>query len=531
MRNPFLTDHVSLFNYFSDRFLVLDIFQSTTKIPIFLELRRINESETLIHKLSADIDENLEYINEELLEMLLDQGGYVIILDGYDELSESARQYIGTQITELAVKHEQNSILLTSRPEVNLPEIPRSVCFNIQRLTKEQAQSLVLRYDSVCNLSVGKDLIREFDTVISEFLMTPLLVILLYLTYGYNHSIATKITVFYDDVFSALYKGHDLSKSSFARPKTSQLDSVDFRRLLRGFAFLLTAQQKSSLKSRAEAYEVIEKAIALTSIKPFSASAFLDDLLLAVPLMVKDGNEIRFIHKSIGDFFSGEYLAFAPDSEGLIRGIQDSSLSLAFTKAIDFLVDLNPSLFRTSIVAPIAKKFLEQKLIANPLIRTICFVGNFELGVFAEIPKDITRLISDKQLSSLSVEITDGSSCLVVHSTDRVRIPVGAWNLLTKPLKSNLKFKSQRLSERKLLSLFTIDKLYPINSQLFRKNSDNPEIKAVLLRLIHTISRYEGDGRNTELRILDPSLCKEMLATIETEKKSQDWINSLIKNG
>lgn len=527
-KNYLIVDSAGMGKSTFSKYFVLDIFQSTIKMPIFLELRRINESESLLHKLATDIDEHLEYINEDLLEMLLEQGGYIIILDGYDELSESMQKYIGAQITKLATKYEQNTIILTSRPEVSLPDVPNSIGFKIRRLTKEQAQSLILRYDSVADLSVGKDLIKELDTVTPEFLETPLLVVLLYQTYGHNHSIATKVTTFYDDVFNALYKGHDLSKAGFARQKMSQLDSVDFRRLLRGFAFLLTAQQKTNIKSRTEAYDAIEKAAALTSTKLVSASAFLDDLLLAVPLMIKDGNEFRFIHKSIGDFFSGEYLAFAANSEELIRGIQSSNLSQSFTKAIDFLADLNPSLFRICVVAPIAKAFLEKKSISNPMIRTICFLGKVEIGLFTQFSKKFETLITEEKFDSFSIHGTNGSTTIAIRRNNKIRIPAEAWNLLTKPLKDDLKL-SKPMNEKKLLAFFKIDKWYLVNNQFSRKISGSPEIKALLLRIIFTISNNKE--QKSELRILDSNLCKEALATIEREKKSQSWINVLIKNG
>lgn len=106
------------------KYLVLDVFEATNKIPLFLELRRIDDNESLLGKLSKELDAEQNDIDEKFIILLLDQGEYVIILDGYDELSENARKKIGPQITELALKCEKNNIVLTSRPEVGLPEIP-----------------------------------------------------------------------------------------------------------------------------------------------------------------------------------------------------------------------------------------------------------------------------------------------------------------------------------------------------------------------------------------------------------------------
>jgi hypothetical protein len=58
---------------------VLEILNSTTKIPIFLELRRVADTESLLGKLAAEIDETQKDIDEKLLLLLLDDGNFVII--------------------------------------------------------------------------------------------------------------------------------------------------------------------------------------------------------------------------------------------------------------------------------------------------------------------------------------------------------------------------------------------------------------------------------------------------------------------
>src|SRR5215213_10409407 len=137
----------------------LEILKDTIKIPVFLELRRISGAESLLEKIAREIDETNKDVDDKLLLMLLDEGNFVIILDGYDEIPDEHREKIGQQIAELAVRWDTNSLILTARPEVNLPEIAKSKAFTINPLTRAQAESLVLRYDAVANIEVGKNLI------------------------------------------------------------------------------------------------------------------------------------------------------------------------------------------------------------------------------------------------------------------------------------------------------------------------------------------------------------------------------------
>ena len=173
--------------------LVLELLNSTTKIPMFLELRRISDSETILGKLCSEIDETNTDVDERLLTKLFEDGNFVIILDGYDELPENLRRRIGEEITRLAVVSNKNSIVLTARPEVSLPDISDSKVYRINPLNRYQATSLLRRYDAIASIDVGEKLIEQLDSVNEEFLQTPLLMVLLYRTYGFNQSIATRI--------------------------------------------------------------------------------------------------------------------------------------------------------------------------------------------------------------------------------------------------------------------------------------------------------------------------------------------------
>lgn len=235
---------------------------------MFLELRRISESETILGKLCSEIDETKTDVDERLLTKLLEDGNFVIILDGYDELPENLRPRIREEITQLALLSSNNSLVLTSRPEISLPELPESTLYRINPLNKYQAVSLLRRYDAVASIDIGEKLIEQLDSVNEQFLQTPLLIVLLYRTYGFNQSIATRISSFYDEIFNALYKGHDLTKAGFARPKLSNLDPADFRRLLRAFAFLMAARQQEIIAGLSEAISIVSEASKLSGMQP-----------------------------------------------------------------------------------------------------------------------------------------------------------------------------------------------------------------------------------------------------------------------
>ncbi|HXF91028.1 MAG TPA: NACHT domain-containing protein [Candidatus Nitrosotenuis sp.] len=520
-QNYLIIDSAGMGKSTFSKYLVLDIFKSTIKIPIFLELRRIDDNETLLGKIAKDLDESKNDIDENFLILLLSQGDYVIILDGYDELSENVREKIGEQITELAVKCRKNNVILTSRPEVGLPDIPKSIVYNIQPLERKQAESLVRRYDNYAKVDVGKRLISQFNKVSKEFLRTPLLLVLLYKTYGYNNSIATNVTSFYDDVYNALYKGHDLSKAGFSRAKASGLDQENFRRLLQGFSFLLLTSGKYGVKSKLEGQEIIEKAIGLTLVNPSSKANFFEDLLISVPFLINDGGEFRFIHKSIAEFFAAEFLAVTPEAEKKIKIILQSKLSRTFNQSLNFLLALNPSLFRRAILAPAAKVYLSTKEISkDPFTRTLYVCGITHIGITSQ--PDETRA-----KGGFFAELDSNSKkWLTFRGKENIlKFPSSTWSFLGTPVKTD--FRSTRSStvfQKDIQELVKMRTFISLSSKTITKYTNNQVVKKIGGSLINFLQNSNGSTH----WILDDKACKDVLKVIKEEREAQNQLNIII---
>lgn len=524
---------------------VIEILNSTAKLPIFLELRRISDRATLLETLVAEIDETQRDLDEALLRMLLDEGNFVIILDGFDEIADLRRQEIGKQITELALRCENNSLILTARPEVILPELPNLELFTILPLTRRQAQSLVLRYDAVAEVDVGAKLIEQFDLVLPRFLEVPLLVVLLYRTYGFNQSIATRISSFYDELYNALYKGHDLSKAGFARVKDSQLDSEEFRRLLRGFSFLLAARQKDNLHSKSEGIEIVDEARRLTSAAPATSLAFFDDLLLAVPLFVREGTDFRFIHRSIGEFFAAEFLAYQSNSEQIIERIREGHLYASFINSFQYLSEINPSLFRRFIVAPLAKAILtEVNPVSDAYIRTLMFLGDTCIGLWpydkftdSEIPNHLSvRLPEVKTFSTLWYSYGHAEGIQYVLSIGRRidgerQLPSNAWEAISVEA-TNLIEESQMNPVSDFTGIEHIlipERWERVSDERVLRNVTHPAIGQALRILLAAGPTTEvGRDREHGLRVLSEKHCEDLLEEIQQEDETQDWLKSLI---
>lgn len=544
--NYFIVDSAGMGKSTFAKHFVLELLDLTTKIPMFLELRRIGNDETLLGKLSAEMAETKNEIDERFLLMLLDEGDFILILDGYDEIAEQSRESIGQQITQLALQCENLQIILTARPEVSLPELPDSMVFTIEPLTRTQAESLVLRYDAVANIEVGSKLIAQFDVVSERFLETPLLVVLLYRTYGFNQSIATRITSFYDEVFNALYKGHDLSKAGFSRLKVSRLDAEDFRRLLRGFSFLLAARQKDNLKSRTEGVTIVDEAIRLTSVHPSSPSAFFDDLLLAVPLLTQEGTDYRFIHRSLGEFFAAEFLSYQPNSEPIIERIRDGNLYPSFINSFQYLSEINPTLFRRLIVAPLAKSILESP-IRSPHTLTLRFLTSALLGLWSSdrylesvgdesIARPPKQHASFSSLSWIEGRFKGAPVFIAISFVGGFRkFPIAAWEALSEVIQKNLDDQDSEYDFDFLENVVEVNQWIPIDDERILNIADHPTLTQLFHQTIdfatslYLIDRTKGRSEEQDiLRILSVRSCNELLQQIRQEDETQSWLEALV---
>ena len=276
--------------------------------------------------------------------------------------------------------------MLTSRQQDTIPNIIESKKISFLPFTKSQAISLLNRYDQIATIDIGNRLTKEIENVPTKFIESPLLVSLLYRTYGVTNSIADRVSTFYEEIYHALYKGHDLiNKNGYAREKKSKLDFEDFRKLLRALCYYTMLHQKSSFESWSEATSFISKAADISSIKPSSPSNFLDDLLVSVPLMLKDGNEIRFFHKTLMEYFTAEYIIFDKSSLSLLKRLCDSKIESSLSKVFDFLAEINISLFHNVITRSIAnraKKIDFGKSESEHILNTLIFISPCKIGIW-----------------------------------------------------------------------------------------------------------------------------------------------------
>lgn len=290
------------------KYVYLSIIDNGAGIPIFIELRRLNSTKGILDEVQEQLNTINKDFDKALLREFIKDGKLIFILDGYDEIPLADKSAVTQKMQEFIAKAGDNLFLMTSRPEDALSCFGDFTRFEINPLSKKEAFSLLRKYDNIGRTSelLIKKLKEEKSGAIEEFLKNPLLVSLLYTAFDFKQTIPLRKHLFYRQVFDAFFVSHDLSKGdSFARKKHSKLDIDEFHRVLRYIGF------KSIKKiefSKDELLTIIRESKSFCIGLTFSESEFLKDLLMTVPIFVKDGVYYKWAHKSLQEYFAAQFI-------------------------------------------------------------------------------------------------------------------------------------------------------------------------------------------------------------------------------
>ncbi|MBX9866982.1 MAG: NACHT domain-containing protein [Burkholderiales bacterium] len=342
------------------KWLALNQIENGVIIPLVIELKKIDKSHSLIDEIMTLINPLDKELNNDAILELLQHGKFCIIFDGYDEIRSEHKETVTADILTLVNKASENQFILTSRPEESLSSFGSFKSFHIIPLKLDESFTMFKTFDKISGLCISETLIGDvqLNPQVHEFLINPFLVSLLYKSYTYNKDIPLCKSTFYSDVFSALFKGHDLSKGSYRREKKSNLGFEDFKIILRQLAF-------DSFQKNIVSYSYDELIGLINQIKKkylhlsFSPDDFCDDLTQAVPLFIKDGNTLRWSHKSFLDYFTADFIVTSDKQVEILEAIYNSKVTRAMN-ILGFVYELNQSLFRKTIISKFFKDYITE---------------------------------------------------------------------------------------------------------------------------------------------------------------------------
>ncbi|OOQ56970.1 NACHT domain-containing protein [Mucilaginibacter pedocola] len=343
------------------KIIFMDVIDKRHGAPILIELRRLSKDKTILKEIHEQISAIDKEFNSQLLFELIKDGGFIFILDGFDEISLTDREIVTADIQSFISKANDNKFILTSRPEKALASFGDFEQFRIEPLNKNEAFELLRKYDKQGDISTSliKKLQESTMSNMEEFMTNPLLVSLLFTAFQFKQAIPFKKYLFYRQVYDANFENHDLTKGdSYSHPKYSKLEIDDFHRVLRHIGFSTFKRQKIEF-DKDELLGLIRESRGFCVGIEFRDSDFLNDLLITVPLFTQDGNYYRWAHKSLQEYFAAQfiYLDSKEHQTSIISQIYNHKEIEKYQNILDLYYDMDYKIFRNVILLNLLTEF------------------------------------------------------------------------------------------------------------------------------------------------------------------------------
>ena len=399
----------------------LNTLEVTDYIPVMLELRSFNSSMdkslSIRNAISNVLQQNGFEMEDTYFEYSLKEGGYVFLLDGFDEINRDKTNTLARGILEFSSRYPQNKYILTSRPSDFFIGWSNYCEMSACSLTKEQALALIKKidFDETTKAKFYTDLENSLFDKYKSFASNPLLLNIMLLTFDKNAAIPDKLNDFYEQAFSTLFNMHDATKDTYVRDIRTGLGSEDFKTVF-SYICLKSYFADEFEFTESSLIELIQAAKTKFDSLRFNADDFLEDLTTSVCMIVKEGLIYRFAHRSFQEYFAAWYTCKLTDDlqNRLItnwmresdNAVQDSYLPMLFSMQADKV--------NTIIFAPVLKS------IKNDLNKegfSIAFLNKLCQGV--NVQRSIREDEEGKKARyyDLSLKIKDRLKCNVLKMT------------------------------------------------------------------------------------------------------------------
>lgn len=287
-------------------------------IPIYIELRQINDididnNNSIIDIIYSNIEMYGFDLNKEVFQDTLEYGNYIFLFDAYDEVKSEKLNFINKSLKCLSNRYEKNTYIVTSRPNDEFNSWGNFLKLKSIPLNKEQAIFLVRKLDygdKIFQDEFCEKLEKSLFNKYKSFASNPLLLTIMLMTYEDSGFIPENINDFYEQAFLTLFSKHDRRKGgNYTREYRSELSYTEFKKLFSKFCANTFKKRKFSFKE-SEILSDIENVIKNSEFKlKCNSENFKYDIENSMCMIIKDGLNYKFIHRTFQEYFAAYYIS------------------------------------------------------------------------------------------------------------------------------------------------------------------------------------------------------------------------------
>jgi hypothetical protein len=370
--------------------IFLSAVDKTLRIPIVVELRNLNDyNGTIFDYISSILTRNKIANSEKFIQRILQEGSFLFLLDGYDEIYSNSKNKISKEIEDFVDTYSKNTFVLTSRPGSNAETLQRFDNFYVQPLTKSQINDFILlqfkNHDNQESLDRILTIVEKPDNEdYKDYLSNPLLLSMFIFTFNSYPELPKYKNKFYWNVFDTLCTKHDaFSKNGFwLHERKSKLLNDDLENILKWFSYISLFKGKYNFD-----YNFLKQTIQEINQK-LNLSANPDDIIydltVSISILIQDGTEYTFPHKSLQEYFTSS----------LIKGLNEEQKEKIYSDKFNNLrkfsnggnlnmfklcFEMDKTYFAKYYLIPNGELFLSSINITNSSKMTQSFLKYFEI--------------------------------------------------------------------------------------------------------------------------------------------------------
>ncbi|WP_201508263.1 NACHT domain-containing protein [Psychrobacter alimentarius] len=325
------------------RYLTYQEANRGVRVPVFFELRRLNEKQTLEDAISTLISNWIPLFTKEHFDKIASSGEVILFLDGFDEIAQEDVSRLINEIEGWQERYPKMQLVISTRPEAEIQKSNPMKVYKLAEYEFHEQKQLIKKL--VLDEEFQENLIRNIEKSsleIKELLKTPLMVTLFVKQYEASLKIPKNQNEFYENLFYNIASLHDNTKAGYIRKLNSSLDISKLQEIFEEFCFITSNEQKLVF-SKKETIEKIKKCLNKQNIND-NPENVLKDFSTVVCLLLRDGSEYSFIHRSIQEYFYSSFISHkSPEAKKVFynKVLSDENFFLRMENTISFLESID----------------------------------------------------------------------------------------------------------------------------------------------------------------------------------------------
>ncbi|TMP39557.1 NACHT domain-containing protein [Pseudoalteromonas rubra] len=342
------------------RKMLLNTVKGSEQIPVFYELKYF-EDKPLVDIFIDWFDRHGISLNERVLRNLLKENKIKVLLDGFDEIEPSLQPNAARRIKEFSKEFNKLTVIVSSRPYTAITREASISNYKILDFEMDDIEKLLLKIsDSDINrVEEAMEQIKKYPRI-KKVINTPILAILLFLTYRFWSKIPDNLADFYKKIFITLLTHHDSVKSGkkIERGIKIPLNDYDIEDVFSVFCFKTFVSGKLEMSSR-EANVFMSSALEYYSHDRSLSECMIEVVKRNTGILCSDGYDtLAFTHKSLQEYYTAYFISKENDRSriGFYKKMQSSDDEIMYRDILAFLSGIDTVFYANHYYIPVFKK-------------------------------------------------------------------------------------------------------------------------------------------------------------------------------